>query len=215
MLDTILRDLRQPEYIHVLINPLPIYGLAMGWIGLLVAVFLRSRPAKIATLAIVLISAVSAWPVYEFGEQGYDRVLSMTDDDGQGWLDEHQHRAEQLIYFFYGLAVLSAVAIAAPIKWPKSSGLLAIAVLLFGAVVLGMGCYIAYAGGKIRHREFRNEPPPKKKTIDVSLRSKVWDAQAASLPFASACRECLLKKSKPQSLNVITKAPGSLPGPAS
>jgi hypothetical protein len=86
----------------------------------------------------------------------------MADDDGRAWLDAHQDRAQDLIYFFYALAALSAVAIAAPIKWPKSSVLLAIAVLLFGAVVLGIGGYIAYAGGKIRHREFRNEPPPKK-----------------------------------------------------
>jgi hypothetical protein len=33
-------------------------------------------------------------------------------------------------------------------------------VVLLGAVALGSGCYVAYAGGKIRHREFRNEPPP-------------------------------------------------------
>ncbi len=54
MIDVILRDLRQPEYIHVLINPLPVYGLAMGLLGLIVAFFLRSRPAQIATLIIVL-----------------------------------------------------------------------------------------------------------------------------------------------------------------
>ncbi len=47
MIDAILRDLRQPEYIHVLINPLPVYGLAMGLLGLIVAFFLRSRPAQI------------------------------------------------------------------------------------------------------------------------------------------------------------------------
>jgi len=29
--------------------------------------------------------------------------------------------------------------------------------------VIGMGAYIAQAGGKIRHREFRNEQPPPKK----------------------------------------------------
>jgi hypothetical protein len=162
MTETILRDLRQPEYIHVLINPLPVYGLGLGLVGLIIALLLRSRPAKIATLAIVFICAVSAWPVYEFGEQAYDRVLSIADDDGQAWLDAHQSRAEGLIYFFYALAVLSAAAIVAPIKWPKSSVLLAIGVLLFGMVVLGMSGYIAYAGGKIRHREFRNEPPPKK-----------------------------------------------------
>jgi hypothetical protein len=160
MIETILRDLRQPEYIHVLINPLPVYGLGLGLVGLLIALILRSRPAKIATLTIVLISAASAWPVYEYGERAYDRVLTMTDDAGHAWLDEHQDRAEDLIYFFYGLAVLTAVAIAVPIKWPKSSVALAIAVLVFGTAVLGMAGYIAYAGGKIRHREFRNASPP-------------------------------------------------------
>jgi hypothetical protein len=164
MIDILLRDLRQPEYIHVLINPLPVYGLAMGWIGLIVALFLGSRRAQIATLAIVLLAAASAWPVFEFGEKAYDRVLSMTDEDGKAWLDAHQDRAEDLIYFFYALALLSAAAIAVPVKWPKSSTPLVIAALLLGTVVLGMGGYIAYAGGKIRHREFRNEAPPKKPT---------------------------------------------------
>ena len=163
MIDTLLRDLRQPEYIHVLINPLPIYGLLMGWIGLVIALSLKSRRAQVATLALVLITSASAWPAYEFGEQAYDRVLSMADEDGKAWLDEHKDRAEDLIYFFYALALLSIVAIALPIKWPKSSTPLVIAVILFGAVTLGIGGYIAYAGGKIRHREFRNVPPPPKK----------------------------------------------------
>jgi hypothetical protein len=160
MIDTFLRDLRQPEYIHVLINPLPIYGLFLSWVGLIIALFLKSRRAQIATLALVLISSTSAWPVYEFGQQAYDRVLSMADSDGQAWLDEHQDRAEDLIYIFYALAVLSAIAIAAPMKWPKSSVPLTVAAILLGAVTLGTGGYVAYAGGKIRHREFRNEPPP-------------------------------------------------------
>jgi hypothetical protein len=40
---------------------------------------------------------------------------------------------------------------------------LVLVTLLFGIVVLGMGGYIAHAGGKIRHREFRTGPPPKEK----------------------------------------------------
>lgn len=164
MIDAILRDLRQPEYIHVLLNPLPVYGLAMGVVGLIVALFLKSRPAHIVALIIVLICAASAWPVYEFGEQAYDRVLSMADEPGQAWLDEHMDRAETLIYFFYALAVLAAAAIAMPIKWPRSATSLVIAVILLGLTTLGCGGYIAYAGGKIRHREFRNVPPPAKKS---------------------------------------------------
>jgi len=137
--------------------------LLMGWIGLVIALSLKSRHAQVATLALVLITSASAWPAYEFGEQAYDRVLSMADEDGKAWLDAHQDRAEDLIWIFYALAALSAIAIAAPMKWPKSSAPLVIAVILFGAVTLGIGGYIAYAGGKIRHREFRNERAPAKK----------------------------------------------------
>jgi disulfide bond formation protein DsbB len=164
MIDAILRDLRQPEYIHVLINPLPVYGLAMGLIGLVIAFFLKSRRAQIVTLIIILISAASAWPVYVFGEQAYNRVLTIADEPGQAWLDEHKDRGEDLIWLFYALAILSAVALAAPRRWPRSTTLLVIAVILVGAVTLGAGGYIAYAGGKVRHREFRNVPPPVKKS---------------------------------------------------
>ena len=163
MIDSILRGLRQPEYVHVLLNPVPVYGLLISWLGLIIAVFLKSRRAQVATLVLVLISSLSAWPVYEFGQQAYDRVLSMTDEDGERWLDEHRDRAEDLIWVYYALAVLSAAAIAVPIKWPKSSAPLVITVILLGAGALGTGSYIAYAGGRIRHREFRNAPPPPKR----------------------------------------------------
>jgi hypothetical protein len=164
MIDAILRDLRQPEYIHVLINPLPVYGLAMGLLGLIIAFFLRSRSAQVATLVIVLICAASAWPVYAFGKQAKDRVLSMENEVGDAWLEEHEDRAEDLIWLFYALAVVSAVALVAPRKWPRSAGPLVIAVILLGVTTLGAGGYIAYAGGKIRHREFRNVPPPPRKS---------------------------------------------------
>jgi hypothetical protein len=159
-MEPLLRSLRQPEYVHVLLNPLPVYGLLLSLIGLIIAFVLKSRRAQIATLALVLISSLCAWPVYEYGEDGYDRVLAMADDDGHAWLDEHLRRADKLIYIFYALALLSAIAIAAPLKWPTSAAPLIIAVILLGALTLGSGVYIAYAGGRIRHREFRNEPAP-------------------------------------------------------
>ena len=161
MIDAILRGLHQPEYVHVLINPLPVYGLAMGLIGLFVAICQRSRAAMIAALVVVLMSAAAAWPVYQYGEQAYDGVLSMADDDGRAWLALHKARAENLIWFFYAVAALSAIALIVPIKWPGSSVTLAIGVLVLGVISFGVGGYIAYAGGKIRHRDFRNEPPPK------------------------------------------------------
>ena len=98
--------------------------------------------------------------VYHFGEAGYDRVKTIVDDAGDKWLDEHRRRGEQLIYVFYVVAVLSAIGIAAEFTVPKAAIPLAIATLILAGANLGVGCYIAYAGGRVRHKEFRFEAPP-------------------------------------------------------
>jgi plastocyanin len=175
--------LQQPEYIHVLINPLPVYGLAAGLIGLIIAAFQRSRAATVAALVIVLISGASAWPVYELGQQAYDRVLSMADNDGQAWLAEHAHRAHNLVWFFYALAVLSALGLVIPMKWPRSSIWFATIVLVVGGVCLALGGYISYAGGRVRHREFRVEPPPN--ALPKETTSETKPAGSASVAAAS------------------------------
>jgi alpha-D-ribose 1-methylphosphonate 5-triphosphate synthase subunit PhnH len=160
MIDAILRDLRQPEYLHVLLNPLPVYGLAIALFGLIVALYLGSRGGQVTALVLIFACAASAWPVAHYGEAAESSVLAMADDDGQAWLKAHAHRADELTWVFYALALVSAAAIFAPKKWPRTGRPLAIATLIMAIVSLGAGFYIAHAGGKIRHREFRNVPPP-------------------------------------------------------
>lgn len=150
----------KPEYVHVLLNPLPVYGLAVGVVGLIIALLLRTRPARVTALALVMVSAASAWPVYYYGEAGYDRVKTMVDEAGDKWLEEHMRRGEQLIYIFYVLAALSAAAIAVEFAAPKTAVSVAVATLILALTSLGVGGYIAYAGGRVRHKEFRFDAPP-------------------------------------------------------
>ena len=155
-----IEHLSKPEYVHVLLNPLPVYGLAVGVLGLIIALLSKTRAARVTALALVMVSAASAWPVYHYGEAGYDRVKSMVDEAGDKWLDEHMRRGEQLIYVFYVVAALSAVGIVAEFAVPKAAVPLTIATLILAAANLGVGGYIAYAGGRVRHKEFRFEAPP-------------------------------------------------------
>ena len=161
MIENLLRELRQPEYLHVLLNPLPLYGLAIALFGLIAATYLRSRGAQLAALVLVFATAISAWPVAYHGDQAYDRVLSMADEAGQDWLKAHVHRADQLIFLFYATALIAACAILIPKKWPRAAMPLVIATMGLAILSLGAGIYIGHAGGKIRHREFRSAPPPK------------------------------------------------------
>ena len=160
MIEAFLRDLQQPEYLHVLLNPLPVYGLAVAVFGLIAAMLLGSRGGRVIALVLIVVCAASAWPTVHYGKAAESGVLAMADDDGKAWLKAHEQRADKLIYFFYVLALVSLTAIFAPRKWPKTTRPLAAATLILAFASLGAGFYIAHAGGKIRHREFRSTPPP-------------------------------------------------------
>lgn len=160
MLDSLTQLWRQPEYLHTLLHPMPIWGLGAGVLGLTIALLLRSRAAQIATLVIVLVSSASAVPVYLLGGAAEDRVEGIVDDAGREWLEEHEHRGEQAIYVFCALVAVALAALILPAKWPRSATPLCIAVLVFSVLSLAAGGYAAKAGGQIRHREFRTGPLP-------------------------------------------------------
>jgi hypothetical protein len=156
----LLQQLRQPEYVHVLLNPIPVYAMVSGILALVVALILRSRPAQITAFIVVIFAALSVWPVGEFGERAYDRVYSMSNKDAQQWLDVHAHRADIGERVFYVTAAVALVALVAPRFRQRTQLPLALATLVLALASLGVGAWISHAGGKIRHSEFRNGPPP-------------------------------------------------------
>jgi len=149
----------ESEYLHVLLNPLPVHGLFIATFGLIFGFVFRSPAARTVSLALILISAAAAWPVYHYGGAGYDRVLSLTDTTGGLWLEEHVHRAEKLLPAFWILAALSASALLVPLKRPRTACPLGVVTLCAALFTLVAGGWIAYAGGRVRHKEFRDGPP--------------------------------------------------------
>jgi hypothetical protein len=157
---TLWQHLSDPEYLHILFNPLPVYGLATGVLALVLALLLRSPRVTIAALVLVFVCALSAWPTYHYGESAYDRVKAISDPAGEQWLDEHMARGEKMIWLFYVLAGVAAIGIGAVVKWPPTAFAITVGTLVLGGITLGTGGYIAYAGGHVRHKEFRFEQPP-------------------------------------------------------
>jgi len=152
--------LKKPEYIHVVLNHLPIYGTILGGLALAISLALRSRAAQITALIITLVAAVSAYPVLVSGQRAYKTIRGMSDDDGAEWLDEHMDRAEKTIGAFYFLAAVAIAGLLVPIKWPKTSFPLAAVTLAVAVICSGLAVYIAQAGGRVRHLEFRPGESP-------------------------------------------------------
>ena len=105
------QHLSDPEYVHVLINPLPVYGLSIAVLALALALFLRTQRLTIAALVLVFVCSISAWPTYSYGEAAYDRVKAMSDPAGEQWLDEHMARGMKMIWMFYVLAGVAAIGV--------------------------------------------------------------------------------------------------------
>lgn len=156
--------LRQHEYLHVLLHPMLAYGLLMGVMALMIALFLRQRSAEITGLILVAVASLCIWPVVYFGETSYDGtygLISMTDDlDGTVWLKEHKTRAEQVEWIFYAVASLAVVALALPPFLPRTSKWLVVATLIGALIAIAAGGWVSYAGGRVKHKEFRYGPPP-------------------------------------------------------
>jgi hypothetical protein len=142
-----LQHLSQPEYVHVLLNPLPVYGMAAGSFVLGVSVFKRNV-------------SLLTWAAIQYGEKGYDRVLSMsTSADAQQWLKVHMDRATrwELAFYLPGLAAL--LALRSRKRWPRFSERVTLFTLLASWVSIALAAWISHAGGQVRHSEFRDGPP--------------------------------------------------------
>jgi dolichol kinase len=157
---TELDILKKPEYIHLVLNHLPIYGTILGALALAISLVLRSRAAQITALTIILLAGASAYPVLVTGQRAYKTIRSMSDDAGADWLDEHMDRAEKTIGVFYFLAVLAIAGLLVPIKWPRASFPLTAVTLAVALICSGLAVYIAQAGGRVRHAEFRPSESP-------------------------------------------------------
>jgi len=154
-----LLHLQQPEYVHVLLNPLPLYGMAAGVFCLAIGLWSGSLEAQRPALLWIVCVGILTWLAIQYGEKGYDRVLSMSSPDAQLWLKVHAHRAGRCEFLFY---LTAAAALAALVTRPflsKLSRWLAGVTLILAILCCLAGAWISQAGGQIRHSEFRDGPP--------------------------------------------------------
>jgi hypothetical protein len=153
--------LNQPEYVHVAINHFPLIGLQVALLALAIGLITRNRAIQLTGMGLVAALALSIWPVYLYGEAGFDRVLSMSDETGEAFLKYHADLAHRWAFLYYLTAAIAGLGFGLSWKWPRVLAPLSLAAVLLGLASLSAGIAIAHAGGEVRHREFRSGPPPK------------------------------------------------------
>lgn len=153
---------QHPEYFHVLLNPIPIYVMALGVAVLVASLMRKSREIQLVGLWIVAFAGVSAWPTWYFGHQAYHHLYESLTEEGQRWADTHMQRADISVYVLYVTAVLALAAIFLPRKFPRTAKMLPVLTTAVALVTVGLDLWVGKAGGQIRHSEFRFDSPPER-----------------------------------------------------
>lgn len=198
----------KPEYIHVLLNPLLGYGLGTGVLILAFGLFARNKTTRTVGLVVTAICAASAWLVLYFGQHGYNSLSPLLDTESHQWLDAHMERAERFIYVFHATAVLAIGGLALS-KKTKASAALAVLTLAMGASSLGIGAWIARAGGQVSHSEFREEgaqPPSAQQTAHEHGGKKMQMTNAGGHKHETTSAPAADKTALPDTLEGVWKA---------
>jgi hypothetical protein len=169
----------QSEYLHLLLVPALTHALPLATLGLLLALVFRSAPAARLALALILISGALVWPAVHSGEGGYDQVKSMVYASGVDWLNVHRWRAAHWAWVFYAAAGCALLALLLPLPWPRVRQPLALLTLVAALGATAAGCYIAYPGGRVRHKELRHGQPD---AAQLHAAQKAYDTPADASP---------------------------------
>lgn len=150
-----------PDHLHVLVNHLPIIGIAATMIPLIYAIILREKHTLIVSFLMCLIFGGSIVVVMGTGDDASEdidhgsRLGTLLDTQGRQWLHIHEERADKGAIVLYLTAGSGLLGLLSLWKFPKFSFPLgALSLLLCVASVAAM-FWVAQAGGNIRHPEFR------------------------------------------------------------
>ncbi|MGC1244126.1 MAG: hypothetical protein WA874_21225 [Chryseosolibacter sp.] len=141
-----------PTRVHLFITHLPVFGLFLGFLALAYGFIRNDRQVKIVSLSIVLIATIGAFIAFQTGE-GAEETAEHIAGVSEDVIHEHEESAEFAILFFYGVGILSLVALYLEAKSKRYARELSLAVLALTAVTFFIVARTATLGGKIRHTE--------------------------------------------------------------
>jgi hypothetical protein len=155
-------------HLHLLVNHFPIIGAFLAVPMLVLTLLLRKeRGLLLASVFLLVVTAVSAWLSIETGEKAMDMLDAQEDrkwfktyQEGEDALGEHEERAEKSMYAAVPTALLGVLLLVMAHRRPPENPLprVWIGLLLVGAAATGGAmAYTGNAGGVIMHREIRGD----------------------------------------------------------
>jgi DMSO reductase anchor subunit len=158
-LTTLWQSIRDPEYAHLLLDAVPLYGVAAGLLFLIVAYAGGEKKTRLLALAVISLSCASVWPYLDLRTRATPRILA-TRDPAYGPLIQQQTRLRhETAWIFYAMAGTSALTLL--LSFTKFGKYLMLITVVGGAVVFWISIWLHKKECEIYHRNIIRYVPPR------------------------------------------------------
>ena len=144
-------------HLHLLLNHFPTVGMIVAFGVFILALLKKSEDLKRGGLAVLFAIALLSLPTYMTGYSAQKSVKGMP-GIAQGVIDLHQRSALMAMIFMEATGVVAWYGLWHSRRRTRSGAANTAAVLLLGAITIGLMSSAANVGGEIRHPEILTSP---------------------------------------------------------
>jgi uncharacterized membrane protein len=145
-------------HIHLMLNHLPVIGLALGLLILLVGLLKKNATVLVVALSITAVAGISSYPTMYSGGAS-EHYLEEHEQEFQidhDLLHEHEEAAEIAFWPTVITGIISVLGLFAMYKGFSWTNKVALVVLVLGILSMGLLYQTSNSGGKIRHPELNS-----------------------------------------------------------
>ncbi len=157
-LTTLWQSVRDPEYAHLLLESLPLYGLALGLTFLMVAFIVREKKCRLLALVVICLSCASVWPYLDFRLKASPRILATRPTEYGPQIQAQTRLREDTAWAYYVLAAVSGLAAACSAA--KAGRYLLLVTVVGGIGVFWMSLWLHKKECDVYHPNIRRYVPP-------------------------------------------------------
>jgi hypothetical protein len=145
-----------PAHWHLLLNHVPVVGLAFSILLLISSLIMKNRTLALAGLVAVVLSALMLIPVYLTGEPAEEVIENTAGVNPDPFLEEHEEAAEPAMIAMQILGAAALIVLFLNLRAGKYSPALTTFITISAIIVFFILGRVALVGGDIRHTEIRD-----------------------------------------------------------
>jgi hypothetical protein len=110
-LSALWSSLEDAEYLHLLLEPLPLFGLGFGLIFLIVSIITKQAITRLLALALITACCLSVQPYVKLRLKSEPRVLALQDPAFHPAIRAQTERRTSTTWIYYATALAGAAAL--------------------------------------------------------------------------------------------------------